>query len=181
MIGRWTWLLGLQLFFPDDCRTNASHYRNKSKSLSEQIQVIIGRMLKLLGRGQPHHAISRLLGKGTFAIGNNQDMGASSNWFLDLGNNALSRILSLSAEKENSVRLNTIYLAMIDCKCMQFDVWARSYCENSCAILDLLLGIKILSNASMFSWTKSMLDISPRIDSSFFSWPHQIIRGALQF
>ena len=24
--------------------------------------------------------------------------------------------------QENSVRLNTIYLAMIDCKCMQFDV-----------------------------------------------------------
>ena len=96
MIRRWTWLLALPLFLPDDCRTNASHYRNKSKSLSEQIQVIIGWMLKLLGRGQLHHAISRLLGKGTFAIGN-QDMGASSNWFLDLDNYTLFRILSLSA------------------------------------------------------------------------------------
>ena len=149
MIGRWTWLLGLRLFFPDDCRTNASHYRNKSKSLSEQIQVIIGWMSKLLGRGQPHHAISRLLGKGTFAIGN-QDMGASSNWFLHLDNYALSRILSLSAFlfQENSVWLNTIYLAMIDCLCMQFDVWARSYFENSCAILDLLLRIKIMHQCS---------------------------------
>ena len=64
MIGRWTWLLSLPLFLSDDCRTNASHYRNKSKSLSEQIQVIIKtntshyRMnVETFRHGRPHHAI----------------------------------------------------------------------------------------------------------------------------
>ena len=43
IIRRWTWLLGAATF-------PASWLQNKCKSLSKQIQVIIGWMLKLLGR-----------------------------------------------------------------------------------------------------------------------------------